>query len=133
MSRSSTIKRAAGFCWRSTPISTQKTRARALAWGNKGHFYKPLPKEFRHSRFTYRQIAREDDVAIYEQTWNGCRNPSICYEVIRIRRRDAFQIGDRFVEAAEVYPNSDAWGSDGFTFTDEEAASAKLSKMAGQG
>ncbi len=42
-------------------------------------------------------------------------NPSISYEVIRIRRREGFQIGGRFVEPAEVYPNSEAWGMDGFT------------------
>jgi len=74
-----------------------------------------LRKEFRRDGFTYRQIAHEDDAAMYEQTWNGNRNPSVCYEVIRIRGREGFQIGGRFVEAAEVYPNSEAWGVDGFT------------------
>jgi len=46
--------------------------------------------------------------------------------VIRIRRRDGFQINGRFVEPAEVYPNSEAWGIDGFTLTNEDAAFAKL-------
>ena len=45
---------------------------------------------------TYRQIAREGDAAIYEQTSSGWCNPSVCYEVIRIRRREGFQIGGRF-------------------------------------
>jgi len=53
-------------------------------------------------------MAREGDAAIYEQRWTGCAEPSIVYEVIRIRRRDGFQIDDRFVEPAEVYPNSEA-------------------------
>jgi hypothetical protein len=88
-----------------------------------------LPKEFRRDDFTYRQIARENGAAIYEQTWNGCHNPSVCYEVIRIRRREGFEIGSRFVEPAEVYPNSEAWGVDGFTFTDKDAAFAKLGEM----
>lgn len=35
------------------------------------------------------------------------------------------------VEPAEVYPNSDAWGVDAFTFTDKEAAFAKLREVAG--
>ena len=90
------------------PSRTRKTRARAEAWGKKRHSYTPLRKEFRRDGFTYRQIARENDAAIYEQTWNGNRNPSVCYEVIHIRRREGFQIGGRFVEAAEVYPNSEA-------------------------
>jgi len=108
------------------PPLTPKTTATAEAWGKEGHRYKPLPKEFRRDGFTYRQIARERDAAIYEQTWNGCAEPSICYEVIRIRRRDGFQIGDRFVEPSEVYPNAEAWGIDGFTFTDNDAAFEKL-------
>jgi len=88
-----------------------------------------LPIRFRRDGFNYRQIARENDAAIYEQTWAGCANPSVCYEVIRIRRRDGFQIGDRFVEAAEVYPNSEAWGVDGFTLIDKDAAIARFREI----
>lgn len=109
-----------------------KTRATAEAWSKKGHSCKPLPTRFRRDGFEYRQIARERDAAIYEQSWTGCAEPSVCYEVIRIRRRDGFQIGSRFVEPAEVYPNSDAWGVDGFTLTDRDAAFAKLREVAGQ-
>ncbi len=95
-----------------------------------GHFYKPLPKEFRRHGFNYRQIARQGDAAIYEQTWNGRDNPSPCWEVVRIRRHEGFQIRGRFVEPAEVYPNSEAWGTDGFTFSDKEAAFAKFRELA---
>jgi len=107
-----------------------KTSARAEAGSKKRHFYKPLPKEFRRGGFTYRQIAREGNAAIYQQTWNGCRNPSVAHEVIRIRRREGFRIGGRFVEPAEVYPKSEAWGVDGFTLTDKDAAFAKLRELA---
>ena len=106
-----------------------KTRATAEARGKKSHSCKPLPLEFRRNGFQYRQIAREGNAAIYEQTWNGCPNPSVSYEVIRIRRREGFHIGGRFVEAAEVYPRSEAWGTDGFTFTDKEAAFSKLNLL----
>jgi hypothetical protein len=106
-----------------------KTRATAEGGSKKGHFYKPLPKQFCRDGFTFRQIAREGNAAIYEHTWNGCPNPSIAYEVIRIRRRDGFQISDRFVEPAEVYPRSELWGVDGFTFTNRNKAFAKLSEF----
>src|SRR5947209_2511384 len=106
-----------------------KTRAAAQAWSKKGRCYKPLPTRFRRDGFEYRQIAREGNAAIYEQTWSGCAEPSVCYEVIRIRRRGGFQIGGRFVEPAEVYPNSGAWGVDGFTLTDKDAAFAKLREL----
>jgi hypothetical protein len=105
-----------------------KTSATTEGRNKKSH-YKPLPKEFRRDGFTYRQVAREGNAAIYEQIWNGCPDPAVCFEVVRVRRRDGFEIGGRFVEPAEVYPNSDAWGVDGFTVTDKEAAFAKLRHM----
>lgn len=113
----------------SIPVAFQKTRARPEGGDKKRRFYKPLPKEFRRDGFIYRQIAREGNAAIYIQAWSECSNPSICYEAIRIRCRDGFQIGSRFVEPAEVYPNSEAWGTDGFTFTDRDAAFRKLREL----
>jgi hypothetical protein len=119
-------KRGVALVGDSVQASGAKTRATAEGGGKKHHFYKPLLKEFRHDGFTFRQIVREGDAAIYEQTWNGCQNPNVAYEVIRIRRRKGFQIGSKFVEPAEVYPKSEAWGVDGFTLTDKDAAFAKL-------
>lgn len=107
-----------------------KTCARAEARGKKCHFYKPLPKEFRRDGFTYKHLVRERDVAIYQQTWNGCRNPNISYEVIRIRRRKGFQIDGRLIEPAELYPRSESWGTDGWTVQDKEAAFRKLRQLA---
>ena len=103
-----------------------KTSATPEARSKKGHFWRPLPRKFRRRKLNYRLIAREGNAAIYEQTWSGCHNPSVCYEVIRIRRREGFAIDGRFVEPAEIYPNSEAWGVDGFTLTDKDAAFAKL-------
>jgi hypothetical protein len=62
-------------------------------------------------------------------TCNACFDPAVCYDVIRIRQCEGFQIGGRFVESAEIYPNSEAWGVDGFTFTVREAAFAKMRKL----
>jgi len=111
-------------------LPAQKTRARAEGGSKEGCFYKPLPKEFRRDGFDYRQIAREGNLAIYEQRRTGCAEPSICYEVIRIRRRESFQVGGKLIEPYEIYPNSDAWGVDGFTLTDKDAAFAKLREIA---
>ena len=85
-------------------IETRATPERCV---KEGH-YKPIAKEFCHDGFTFRQIAREGDIAIYEQTWNGCPNPSVAYEVVRIRRREAREIKGKIIEAAEVYPRSEA-------------------------
>jgi hypothetical protein len=118
-------KRGPAFVGDLMPRLALKTRSATQADTKKGH-YRPLPKEFRHDGFDYRQIVREREAAIYEQSWSGCADPSICYEVIRIRRRDGFQIDGRFVEPAEIYPNSEAWGVDGFTFTNRNRAWAKF-------
>jgi len=107
-----------------------KTRATAEASSKKGHSCKRLPTRFQRDGFEYRQIAREGNAAIYEQTWSGCPEPSVCYEVVRVRRREGFRIDGRLVEAAEVYPSSAAWGVDGFTLTDKDAAFAKLKEVA---
>jgi len=114
-------KRDPAFVGDRIQLPTPKTSAKAEAGNKKGPFYRPLPTRFRYGGFDYQQIYREGDVAIYKQTRNG-KEDSAAFEVIRIRRHDGFHIGDRFVEPAEVYPNSEAWGSDGFTLTDEDLA-----------
>jgi hypothetical protein len=106
----------------SLPVPGNKTRSTAEGRGRKGHSFERLPKEFQRGGFNYRQVAREGDAAIYEQRWTGCPNPAICFEVIRIKRREGFQIDGRFVEPAEVYPASERWGVDGFTVTDRNKA-----------
>ena len=130
MSELSPTKRGPGSLGDLMPPLTPKTRSTAEARSKKGRFHKPLPNRFRRDGFNYRQIAREGNAAIYEQTWNGCRNPSVAWKVIRIRHREGFRIGGRFVEPAEVYPKSEAWGVDGFTLTDKDAAFAKLRELA---
>ena len=111
---------------RSTSASPQKTSATAEASSKEHHSYKPLSKEFQRDGFNYRQIAREGHVALYEQRWTGCPDPAVCFEVIRVRCREGFQIGNRFVEPAEVYPASELWGLNGFTFADRDKAWAKF-------
>lgn len=116
----------------STSLSTPKTRATAEGGCKKRHSYKPLPVQFRHSGFYYRQIAREGNAAIYEQTWSGSDDPAICFEVIRIRRREGFEIGGRVIAPAEIYPRSEAWGVDGFALTKKDAAFCKFREVAGR-
>jgi hypothetical protein len=113
-------------------LPAPKTSAGAEAWSKKWRSHKPLPIRFPHDGFNYRQIGRKADAAIYEQTWSGCSNPAVSYEIIRIRWHDGFQIGGRFVEPAEIYPNSEAWGVDGWTAQNKEAAFRTLLDVLGQ-
>jgi len=114
---------------RSTSTPARKTSAGAEACTKERHSYKPLRKEFQRPGLNYREIAREGNAALYEQSWLGSSSPSISYEVIGIRRREGFQIDGRFVEPAEVYPRSELWGVDGFTFTNRDKAFAKFSQI----
>jgi hypothetical protein len=109
-------------------LSPPKTNATAEAGTKEGHC-RPLPKEFRRDGFSYRQIASEGDVAIYEQRWSGCPDPSTCYEVICIRQREAFEIGGRLIEAAETYPRSEDWGMSGWTVLSRDAAFDKVREV----
>ena len=88
----STLERGRDNCPLSVPTRATKTGATAEAGGKKGLSYEPLSTRFRRDGFAYRQIAREGNAAIYEQTWIGSPEPSVCYEVIRIRRHDGFQL-----------------------------------------
>ena len=129
MKEASTVKGALLFVSDSIPLPTRKTSPTAEGRSKKRHSYKPLPKEFRRGGFNYRQIYREGDFAIYQQTWEGNEH-SAAFELIHVRRREGFQIGEKFVEAYEVYPNAKSWGVDGFTLTDKDAAFAKLRELA---
>ena len=97
-------------------------------FSRKSHSYKLLPLEFQSHGFSYRQIAREGDVAIYEQGRQDSDN--VCYEVIRIRRVEArtFPSG-RSYPAREVYPASETWGTYGFTVLSKDAAFEKLKQL----
>ena len=112
----------------SSPILAQKTRVAEKRVVKKRHSYEPLETAFTLGSFGYRQIAREKDWAIYEQRWPGSEN--VCYEVIRIRREEAttFPSG-RSYPAREVYPSSEASGTDGFTVTNRDAGFKKLKQM----
>jgi len=111
------------------PSSTNKTLSRPLLDSKEGRFHKPLAPEFRAQGFDYREIAREGEAAIYEQTWRG--SSKIAYEVIRIRRHDGYTIAGKHIEPAEIYPSSEQWGMYGFTLADKDTAFAKFRSLSG--
>jgi len=129
VNRPSTRKRGLVFVRDLVQPLTAKTRAAAEGGDKKGGSYKVLPTVFRRNEFDFRQIARERNAAIYQQRWIGSAEPSICYEVIRIRRRTGFEIGDRVVAASEFYPSSKEWGAHGWTFPDRNNAFRKLREI----
>lgn len=88
--------------------------------------FRPLPQTFRQGGFVLEQMKREHDVAIYAKS----KFPShVWYEVIIIRGKQAYTIGENFCEAAEVYPSADQWGRYGFTYPNYPEAYHKFKNL----
>jgi hypothetical protein len=86
-----------------------------------------LPTHFRHDGFTYTQLARIDDIALYEQR----TSPEICaYEVIRVQHRQAKKLpSGAIAEAGEYYPSTSTWGFAGWTHRRLEKAQAHMARL----
>lgn len=76
---------------------------------------KILPKEFTKTGFSYKQLRREGNVALYEQ--RGLSG-GIGYEVILISSHKGYSVGEggSYIEPAETYPSSSLWGQKGWTY-----------------
>ena len=74
--------------------------------------YKPIPTEFKKNGFTFRQITREGDWAIYEQSKAGISRS--WFELVKIQRHDGYEIAGNKTEPAEFYPSNESWGKLGF-------------------
>jgi hypothetical protein len=111
------------------PRRAPKSRAGAISISKQGQGYRALERDFQRGQFSYHQLAREQDIAIYSQSWRGCSEPRIAFEVICVRRHNGKEIKGQRVEPSEFYPSSSEWGKYGFTFTDQAAAVAKLREL----
>lgn len=83
---------------------------------------KLLPTEIRQNGFEYKQLAREQDVALYSQTPVGQNEGRTNYEVIHVRKYPTYEIAGVEILAHEAFPPNESWGEEGFTATDRDAA-----------
>jgi hypothetical protein len=84
----------------------------------KESIYRILSTHMNKGHFTLTQVFRQNNVAIYRKTKVGY----LGFETIVIRNREQYEIAGKVVPAAEVYPNNEAWGTLGFTYSNLEAA-----------
>jgi len=77
--------------------------------------HKPIPTQFKKKGFTYSQLKREGNRAIFQQTREGSSVNN--YEVVKIGRHNGYTMGGVFIEASETYPGSSLWGITGWTCT----------------
>jgi len=88
----------------------------------------PLATQFADQTFQYTQLAREGDLAIFEQRHKAsgtCR-----YEVVRIRvvPENRWPNGEVSPER-EVYPGANSWGRLGWTCWSIDQAQALLAQL----
>jgi hypothetical protein len=89
--------------------------------------YKPLRTSFRSKGFDYRQIERKGDVAMFAQTKPGLSRT--WYEVVVVQRYEAYEIGEKTIEAAESMPGTSQWGKSGWTYRDPKEARSKFDEL----
>lgn len=88
-----------------------------------------LPECFRSDGFSFRQLDRAGSVALFVKS----KRPDgpVSFEVVRIRCRPAERAFGVEYPARETMPESESWGTDGFTFCDVVRARAKFAELAG--
>ena len=83
----------------------------------------PLPLEFKHKSFGYRQLERNEKAAIYSQS---AGDQIAAYEVVKIRTVKPKIWMGREIPFREVYPSDSDWGSRGWTCHTLEEAKIKM-------
>ncbi len=89
--------------------------------------HKPIPAQFNKKGFTYTQLKREGNRAIFQQTREGSSLNN--YEVVKIGRHNGYIMGGVTIEPAETYPGSSLWGITGWTCTSIDQALQRYEAM----
>lgn len=85
---------------------------------------KPLATEFKKGEFSHVLIKREGNYAIYWRKATHHRDAH--YEVIVVQRERAYSRFGMDYPAAERYPESEAWGTSGWTYNRLEDAELRF-------
>ena len=90
-----------------------------------------LATEITKSGFTYRQICRENNVAVYAQFMKGQSGTPLAYETIIIKEHGEYVLGGTTIEAGEAYPGNEKFGILGWSYSTliPEARKISLDKM----
>ena len=83
----------------------------------------PLKIEFKWNQYRYEQLERTATSAIYSQF--DPNDELVAYEVVRIRVEQPGEVMGKFYPLREVYPNTNQWGSYGWTCRTLDEARAK--------
>ena len=84
-----------------------------------------LKTEFDKRGYHFRQIWRDEEYAIYEQTKNG----TVHYETIKILIGKDREMAGVEIEGGEMYPSDKQWVTYGFTLFTREQAFDKVEEL----
>lgn len=87
---------------------------------------KTLSTAFKKYGYEYELIKRNTVAAIFAQK---SEDKVFAYEVIKIKIYAERKVGNSILEAGEYYPNTESWGTDGFTYSDLEKAEEKFKQF----
>ncbi len=88
--------------------------------------YLVLPLEFSEKGFNFKQISRQGDVAIYGRAKDKTKPH---FEVIVIKRHESYTIAENTIEAAEMYPSSEQWGTTAWSYNTIEEANKRFKTL----
>ena len=88
----------------------------------------PLETEFYSKGFVHKLVRRTGFVATYAR-FRRSDPENVHYEVVQIKMRPTLTVFGNEVPAHEVYPPSEAWGTDGWTYRSEDLARAKFEAL----
>ena len=88
---------------------------------------KKLPPSFTKNGFTFEQVERRGDFAVFRKFKK--RGFAHSFETVKINRHDGYTIAGKDIPPGECYPSSEQWGTHGFTFNDPIAALAKMAEL----
>lgn len=96
--------------------------------------YRPLEKEYNKNGYTFKQVKREGNVAMYEQwmvTEDTKEDKFVAYEVFEVIQMEAGFAGPKKIPqpAKEIPPNTESWGLKGFTCTSKELADLRFEQI----
>ena len=90
----------------------------------------PLPTQFTKFGFTYAQVQRTTETAIYSQSRHGRIQ---AFEVVRIRKLPANTFPNGITSPArEAFPGNESWGTDAFTYLTLDCARERQMALEGQ-
>jgi len=87
-----------------------------------------LPTKIHKYGYCFTQINRINNIAIYKQTKSSFKHFK-AWEVIKIKSHDGYELVGIPFEPAEMYPRSNRWGTDGWTYTVYEDALKKFNQL----